>query len=77
MCLILQRLYRTKMISQAVVSWGFHKPVCYHILIKMAPLCLPPSIWCEAVAQCAQQAQQKPNTITDTKSHSDCPLQLL
>lgn len=29
--------------SDAVVSWGFHNPVCYHILIKRAPLCLHPS----------------------------------
>ena len=59
MCSILQR---TKKISKAVVSWGFHKPVCYHILIKTAPLCLHSSIWCEAVAQRAQQKRlQTPN----------------
>lgn len=47
----------TRKISKAVVSWGFHKLVCYHILIRKAPLRLQPSIWCGAVAQEEQETK--------------------
>ncbi len=67
MCWMLHRalFFSTRKMPEAVVSWGFHKAVCYHILIKRAPSCLHP-FWnlSAVVLQAAHLTQLQPQNNT-------------